>query len=83
MIIFAPSHVFSILFALHFSNKIIAKGYSSYNEDCVEAVIKNAGINATPLREWVVSWPADRKLREDLAESTLYLTLEPSPERKG
>jgi len=64
-------------------NRIIAKGYSSYNEDCVEAVIKNAGINATPLREWVVSWPADRKLREDLAESTLYLTLEPSPERKG
>lgn len=64
-------------------NRIIAKGYSSYNEDCVEAVIRNAGINATPLREWVVSWPADRQLREDLAESTLYLTLEPSAERKG
>lgn len=64
-------------------DKIIGSGYSNYKEDCVEAVIRDAGISATPLREWCVGWPSDKQLRDDLAECTLYLTLEPSAERKG
>ena len=70
-------------FSFFFSTKIIGRGFSTYDEDCVEAVIRNAGISATPLREWCVAWPADRKLREDLSDSTLYMTLEPSSDRKG
>ena len=36
-----------------------------------------------PLKEWVVSWPSSRELRDDVARPTLYVTLEPSCERKG
>ena len=63
--------------------KILSRGRSSYEEDAVEAVIRNAGIEATPLSEWCVSWPSDPSLRSNIRNSTLYITLEPSAERKG
>jgi pyrimidine deaminase RibD-like protein len=47
------------------------------------AAILDAGLQATPLREWVVSWPSNRQLRQDISEATLYVTLEPSNVRQG
>jgi hypothetical protein len=38
---------------------------------------------ATPLSEWCVSWPSDESLRQELKNSTLYVTLEPSAARQG
>ena len=63
--------------------RVIGKGRASYKKDAVRAAIADAGIVATPLREWCVTWPSDQKLRRDVAESTLYVTLEPSTERQG
>jgi len=63
--------------------RILGRGTSDYSQDCIRAAIKDAGLEATPLREWCVAWTSNRKLREDIAESTLYVTLEPSAERHG
>ena len=62
---------------------ILGCGRSSYDKDAVQDVLINAGIQVTPLSEWCVSLPNDKALRSKLAESTLYITLEPSDERKG
>eukprot|EP00804_Cyclotella_cryptica_P029244 CCRYP_011658-RD/>CCRYP_011658-RD protein AED:0.03 eAED:0.03 QI:264/1/1/1/1/1/5/814/544 len=63
--------------------RILGKGRSNYAGHAVEFALKEAGINATPLREWCVAWPSDSKFRRDIAESTLYVTMEPSNERQG
>jgi pyrimidine deaminase RibD-like protein len=63
--------------------RILGKGRSNYAGHAIEFAFKEAGINATPLREWCVAWPSDSKLRRDFSESTLYVTLEPSNERQG
>lgn len=63
--------------------RILGKGRSNYAGHAVEFALKEAGINATPLREWCVAWPSDSKFRRDITESTLYVTLEPSNERQG
>jgi pyrimidine deaminase RibD-like protein len=63
--------------------KILGKGRSDYHQDCIRAAIADAGLMATPLREWCVSWPSNRALREALAQSTLYTTLEPSDRAQG
>ena len=63
--------------------RVIGKGTASYKKDAVRAAIADAGIVATPLREWCVTWPSDQRLRKDVAESTLYVSLEPSTERQG
>lgn len=63
--------------------KILGKGRSDYHQDCIRAAIADAGLVATPLREWCVSWPSNRALREALAQSTLYTTLEPSDRAQG
>lgn len=65
------------------SGKVLSTGRSNYEDDAIQEVIKNAGIEATPLSEWCVSWPSDSTLRKDLKDSTLYVTLEPSAHRKG
>ena len=49
----------------------------------MEAAFAEAGLSATPLREWCVAWPADAALRRDVAGSALYVTLEPSDRRQG
>lgn len=63
--------------------RILGKGKSTYDGHAIEFAFKDANINATPLREWCVAWPSDSKFRKDVAESTLYVTLEPSNERQG
>jgi len=62
---------------------ILGRGRSSHDRDAVQDVLINAGIQVTPLSEWCVSWPHDKAFRGKLAGSTLYITLEPSDERKG
>jgi len=63
--------------------RILGKGRSTYAGHAIEFAFQEAGINATPLREWCVAWPSDGKFRKDISESTLYVTLEPSNERQG
>ena len=63
--------------------RILGKGRSTYAGHAIEFAFQEAGINATPLREWCVAWPSDAKFRKDVSESTLYVTLEPSNERAG
>lgn len=63
--------------------RILGKGRSNYAGHAVEFALQEAGISATPLREWCVAWPSDAKFRGDIAESTLYVTLEPSTKRWG
>ena len=64
-------------------DRVLGRGRSDYNTDCVQAVLEDAGLEVTPLREWCVKWPSSTQLRNDLARSTLYVTLEPSENRKG
>lgn len=63
--------------------RVLGKGRSSYKHDAVQAVIADAGLKATPLKEWCIMQVYSQKFRDDLASSTLYLTLEPSMEAKG
>ena len=63
--------------------RVIGQGKSTFKEDCVEAAIRDTGIDATPLKQWCIKWIADPKLRKDISESTLYVTLEPTSEREG
>ena len=63
--------------------RVLGKGRSTYAGHAIEFAFQEAGINATPLREWCVAWPTDAKFRQDISESTLYVTLEPSNERQG
>lgn len=63
--------------------RILGKGRSNYEGHAVEFAFEDAGISATPLREWCVAWPSNTQFRKDISESTLYVTLEPSNERQG
>ena len=65
------------------SPQILGRGRSDYARHAVEAAFAEAGLSATPLREWCVAWPADAALRRDVAGSALYVTLEPSDRRQG
>ena len=56
-------------------------GYSNYEQDAIVSCFEEAGLECVPLSEWCVSWPMLRP--EDMAQSTLYITLEPSPLRQG
>eukprot|EP00934_Nitzschia_sp_Nitz4_P006138 Nitzschia sp. Nitz4//scaffold240_size29840//7457//9650//NITZ4_008016-RA/size29840-augustus-gene-0.31-mRNA-1//-1//CDS//3329543744//6128//frame0 len=62
---------------------ILGWGRSDYSQDSVQAALKNAGLEITPLQEWCVTWPASDELRSKIANATLYLTLEPSSLRHG
>mmetsp|Transcript_26495 Transcript_26495/g.73146 ORF Transcript_26495/g.73146 Transcript_26495/m.73146 type:complete len:568 (-) Transcript_26495:68-1771(-) len=61
----------------------MGKGRSDFNSEAVRACLDDAGLQITPLTEWCVTWPADPTLREQLASSTLYMTLEPFDQRRG
>lgn len=63
--------------------RILGKGHSDYNSQAVQACFQDAGLDVVPLSEWCVSWPPSEQARNDLANSTLYLTLEPTVERQG
>ena len=72
------------IYIIYFNTiQVLGKGRSDYRQDAVLAALVDAGLDVTPLREWVVAWPSTKQLREDLASSTMYLTLEPSNERQG
>lgn len=63
--------------------RVLGTGRSDYMRDAIQATIANAGLKATPLKEWCVDWVSNKQFRDDLASSTFYVTLEPSPEGKG
>lgn len=67
--------------------QVLGLGCSSYKKDAIQDALQQSGLDAMPLREWCVTWPADSaacwKLRDDLAGATLYVTLEPLASRRG
>ena len=67
--------------------QVLGLGCSSYKKDAIQDALQQTGLDAMPLREWCVTWPADSaacwKLRDDLATATLYVTLEPLSSRRG
>ena len=67
--------------------QVLGLGCSSYQKDAIQDALQQAGLDAMPLREWCVTWPAGSKemwkLRDDLAAATLYVTLEPLASRRG
>ena len=67
--------------------QVLGLGCSSYKKDAIQDALQKSGLDAMPLREWCVTWPADSaacwKLRDDLAGATLYVTLEPLASRRG
>ncbi len=67
--------------------QVLGLGCSSYKKDAIQDALQQTGLEAMPLREWCVTWPADSatcwKLRDDLADATLYVTLEPLSSRRG
>jgi len=65
------------------NGRILGKGRSNYEKHAVVSAITDAGLSVTALSEWAVSWPTNIQLRKDLSDATLYLTLEPSPDRQG
>lgn len=62
---------------------VLGRGASDYARDSVQAVMQDAGLDVSPLQEWCVQWPSSNKLRKELHTATLYLTMEPSCERRG
>ena len=62
--------------------RILGRGRSDYRTEAVRACLEDAGLRVTALREWVVS-AADAAQRQQIAQSTLYVTLEPSTRRRG
>lgn len=62
---------------------ILGKGRSDYKMESVQAALMDSGLDVTPLNEWCVSWPSSASLRQEIAKATLYLTLEPSHQRRG
>jgi len=67
--------------------RVLGLGCSSYKKDAIQDALEQTGLDVMPLREWCVTWPAQSaacwKLRDDLASSTLYVTLEPLASRRG
>lgn len=63
--------------------RVLGQGRSDYENHAIVSAFTDAGLLVTPLSEWAVSWPTNPGLRKDLSDATLYVTLEPSPERKG
>eukprot|EP00592_Proboscia_alata_P027777 CAMPEP_0194445098 /NCGR_PEP_ID=MMETSP0176-20130528/127662_1 /TAXON_ID=216777 /ORGANISM="Proboscia alata, Strain PI-D3" /LENGTH=414 /DNA_ID=CAMNT_0039271599 /DNA_START=100 /DNA_END=1341 /DNA_ORIENTATION=+ len=50
--------------------EIIGVGHNSFDTDCVFAALTDAGIEATPLREWIVNWPSSSQLRTSIAHNS-------------
>lgn len=61
----------------------LGEGRSDYRQNAIQACFEDAGLEATPLQEWCVTWPESASLRKDLENATLYVTVEPSVERGG
>lgn len=65
------------------TGKVWGRASANYRQEAVRTCLEEAGLEITPLREWLVAWPASSTLRDALKTSTLYITLEPSKERQG
>eukprot|EP00546_Thalassionema_frauenfeldii_P013815 CAMPEP_0178924838 /NCGR_PEP_ID=MMETSP0786-20121207/17550_1 /TAXON_ID=186022 /ORGANISM="Thalassionema frauenfeldii, Strain CCMP 1798" /LENGTH=680 /DNA_ID=CAMNT_0020599595 /DNA_START=72 /DNA_END=2114 /DNA_ORIENTATION=+ len=63
--------------------RVLGQGRSDYQDHAIVSAFTDAGLIVTPLSEWAVSWPTKPGLRKDLSDATLYVTLEPSPDRSG
>lgn len=62
---------------------ILGQGFSNYKMGAIRSAIVSAGVELTGMpTEWVLSFPST-ELREKIASSTLYVTLEPSNVRRG
>jgi pyrimidine deaminase RibD-like protein len=64
------------------NNEIISAAVSNYNTDAVVAMLAEAGFGIDPTTNWIVSAPNDSTLSK-IANSTLYVTLEPSADWRG
>lgn len=62
---------------------VLGSGTSTYENCAVQTAISDMGIEAVALSEWCVRWPPSSQLREDIRNSTLYVTMEPNSRRKG
>jgi len=65
------------------SGETLGKGCSDYSRDSVQIAMEDAGLDITPLQQWCVTWPSSDKLRKEIADATLYLTMEPNHNRRG
>ncbi|KAL3805738.1 hypothetical protein ACHAW5_003818 [Stephanodiscus triporus] len=64
--------------------RVLGRGLSDYTRHAVEYALLDAGVSFAPLNEWfVVDWSSDSDFRRDVGASTMYVTLEPSDERRG
>lgn len=63
--------------------RILGQGRSDHSQHAILHCLEHAGLSIVPLSEWVVSWPSSPRLRQDLKTATLYVTVEPSNERRG
>lgn len=64
-------------------DRVLAKARSDYQTDAIVETFRRAGLDIDPLSEWSIGWPKSKKLRDDLESATLYVTLEPTTERRG
>ena len=62
---------------------VFGQGCSDYSQDAIQKAMKDAGLEITPLQEWCVTWPKSDSLRNLLSNATLYLTMEPTDQRRG
>lgn len=62
---------------------ILGQGCSDYSKNSIEKAMQDAGLDIIPLQEWCVTWPKSDKLRNSISNATLYLTMEPSHQRRG
>ena len=67
------------------ANATSGVGLDPKNSRNIYDCLINSGLEGiTPLHhEWFVSWPSNAETRRNIEGSTLYVTLEPSAERKG
>lgn len=63
---------------------ILGQGFSSFRGDAIRSAIEAAGLELTAQDgEWIDTWPSSNELREKIASSTLYVTLEPNKTGRG
>lgn len=61
------------------AGEILGLARSDFKTEAIRACFETAGMDITPLSEWVVGLP----MRQAVANATLYVTLEPSTRRRG
>lgn len=62
---------------------ILGKSFSDYKTNAIRSALESTGLEVTARAEWIIAWPENAHLRDQMASSTLYVTLEPTTERRG